>query len=148
MAILNGFMERLRQALIAGFLAVLMMITGLSTSAQAAPANPEDRGSDVTRASDTTYKGRQVMQDDSNRVNPATIKKIQREAEDLGDSPDRPIGQTGLKNIRKLGENIPETFDLNVRQKGEIYAPKGSDARETLDAAKNAVERTVDDLRN
>lgn len=53
---------------------------------------------------------------DSYTVDKATIKRIQNKAEDLGDSPDRPIGDTGLKNIKKLGENIPETIDLNARQ--------------------------------
>lgn len=53
---------------------------------------------------------------DSYTVDKATIKRIQDKAEDLGDSPDRPIGETGLKNIKKLGENIPETIDLNARQ--------------------------------
>lgn len=53
---------------------------------------------------------------DSYTVDKATIKRIQDKAEDLGDSPSRPIGDTGLKNIKKLGENIPETIDLNARQ--------------------------------
>ncbi|HEY9632112.1 MAG TPA: hypothetical protein V6D14_01815 [Coleofasciculaceae cyanobacterium] len=53
---------------------------------------------------------------DSYKVDDATIKKIQQKAEDLGDSPERRIGDTGLKNIKKLGENIPETVDLNARQ--------------------------------
>lgn len=52
----------------------------------------------------------------SDKVDSATIKRIQNKAEDLGDSSERPIGDTGLKNIRKLGENIPETIDLNARQ--------------------------------
>ena len=69
----------------------------------------------------------------------AMIKKIQKDAQDLGDSPDRPIGKTGLKNIKNLGENIKETVDLNVRQKGAIYNPKESDK---LGALKEAQEQT------
>lgn len=57
-----------------------------------------------------------IANTDSNTVDKATIKRIQDKAEDLGDSPERPIGDTGLKNIKKLGENIPETIDLNARQ--------------------------------
>lgn len=57
-----------------------------------------------------------IANTDSYTVDKATIKRIQDKAEDLGDSPDRPIGETGLKNIKKLGENIPETIDLNARQ--------------------------------
>lgn len=53
---------------------------------------------------------------DSYTVDKATIKRIQDKAEDLGDSPERPIGDTGLKNLKKLGENVPETIDLNARQ--------------------------------
>ncbi|MEO8893045.1 MAG: hypothetical protein ABI417_16270 [Coleofasciculaceae cyanobacterium] len=57
-----------------------------------------------------------IASGDSYTVDKATIKRIQDKAEDLGDSPERPIGDTGLKNIKKLGENIPETIDLNARQ--------------------------------
>ncbi len=70
----------------------------------------------------------------------AIIQKIQQDAEDLGDSPDRPIGQTGLKNLKKLGENIKETVDLNVRQKGAIYNPKESDKLEALKEAQAEAE--------
>ena len=137
---IQQFIQPLRQALVA-LLAAFVFLTGLPiASAQAAPANDADRGSDVTRASDTTYKGRNIIQDNRENVDKATIKKIQREAEDLGDSPERPIGDTGLKNIRKLGENIPETLDLKARQTRDIYAPQGSETRRTLDKVGNAVD--------
>ena len=71
------------------------------------------------------------------------IQKIQRDAEDLGDSPDRPIGKTGLKNIKKLGENIKETVDLNVRQKGAIYNPKESDKIGALKEAQEKAEKAA-----
>ncbi len=55
-------------------------------------------------------------------ADPYAVEKGQRMAEDLGDSKDRPIGQTGLKNIKELAKNIPETakevrenFGLNRR---------------------------------
>lgn len=75
---------------------------------------------------------------DSYTVDKATVKRIQQKAEDLGDSPERPIGDTGLKNIRKLGENIPETIDFNVRQK------LGTDPKETLGDVKNKAERAFE----
>ncbi|HAJ64194.1 MAG TPA: hypothetical protein DCP31_37260, partial [Cyanobacteria bacterium UBA8543] len=73
---------------------------------------------------------------DSYTVDSATVKRIQQKAEDLGDSPERPIGQTGLKNIRKLGENIPETIKFNARQKLGTDDPS-----DVLDDVKNKAER-------
>jgi len=32
--------------------------------------------------------------------------RIQEKAEDLGDRPDRPIGDTGLENIKQLGKKF------------------------------------------
>jgi len=58
-----------------------------------------------------------------------TIKRIQEKAEDLGDSPDRPIGDTGLENIKQLGEKIPKVVDLNVRQQGAKYNPNEPNKR-------------------
>jgi hypothetical protein len=67
-------------------------------------------------AASQAQAGTLIADSDSYTVDRATIKKIQDKAEDLGDSPERRIGDTGLKNIKKLGENIPETVDLNARQ--------------------------------
>ena len=77
------------------------------------------------------------------RATDKLVEKIQRDAEDLGDSPDRPIGQTGLKNIKKLGENIKETVDLNVRQKGAIYNPNEDNKIEALKQAQKETERNA-----
>ena len=76
---------------------------------------------------------------DSYTVDSATVKRIQQKAEDLGDSPERPIGDTGLKNIRKLGENIPETIKFNARQKLGT-----DDPRDVLDDVKNKTGRAVE----
>ena len=78
---------------------------------------------------------------DSYTVDKATVKRIQEKAEDLGDSPERPIGDTGLKNIKKLGENIPETIDFNARQK------LGASPKEALDDVKNKAGRAVEDTK-
>ncbi|MDX2096817.1 MAG: hypothetical protein SFW36_03495 [Leptolyngbyaceae cyanobacterium bins.59] len=69
-----------------------------------------------------------------------TLKRIQDKAEDLGDRAERPIGDTGLKNIKKLGENIPETLDLKSRQNkamGDADNPTVKD----LDKAQRKVEK-------
>ncbi len=87
---------------------------------------------------------------DSYKVDSATIKRIQNKAEDLGDSPERPIGETGLKNIKKLGENIPETIDLNARQGFFSGDPdqldnKGVKERveDTVEGAKRAIKNAT-----
>ncbi|HEY9698937.1 MAG TPA: hypothetical protein V6D10_16860 [Trichocoleus sp.] len=61
-----------------------------------------------------------IIQAEPNGVDPLsdnTIKRVQRKAEDLGDGAKRDIGDTGLKNIRELPENIPETLDLVRKQR-------------------------------
>ncbi len=78
------------------------------------------------------------VETDSYVVDDSTVKRIQQKAEDLGDSPERPIGKTGLKNIKNLGENIPETLELNARQKLGTDDPK-----DVLDDVQNRVEGAV-----
>lgn len=80
-----------------------------------------------------------IAKGDSYIVDDATVKRIQDKAEDLGDSPERPIGDTGLKNIRKLGENIPETIKFNAEQKLGIDDPK-----DVLNGAQKQVEKAVE----
>jgi len=80
-----------------------------------------------------------IAKGDSYIVDDATVKKIQDKAEDLGDSPERPIGDTGLKNIRKLGENIPETIKFNAEQKLGIDDPK-----DVLNGAQNQIKKAVE----
>lgn len=70
-----------------------------------------------------------------------TIKRIQEKAEDLGDSPERPIGDTGLENIKQLGEKIPKVIDLNIRQQGAKYNPNEPNKKEAIDESQNQVER-------
>jgi predicted PurR-regulated permease PerM len=80
-----------------------------------------------------------IAKGDSYIVDDATVKRIQDKAEDLGDSPERPIGDTGLKNIRKLGENIPETIKFNAEQKLGIDDPK-----DVLNGAQNQIKKAVE----
>ena len=73
-------------------------------------------------------------------VDSNTIKRIQQKAEDLGDSPDRPIGDTGLENIKQLGEKIPKTIDLNIRQQAAKYNPNEPNKKEALEESQKKVE--------
>lgn len=82
---------------------------------------------------------------DSYKVDSATVKKIQERAEDLGDRPDRRIGDTGLKNIRKLGENIPETLGMRARQDSEDAF--NDDQKKALNKAQNRVGGAVDNAK-
>jgi hypothetical protein len=76
-------------------------------------------------------------------VSKETVRRVQEKAEDLGDSPENPSGETGLENIRELGENIRETFDLNVRQKGAIYDSDQPSNVKALDRAQRETERSA-----
>lgn len=66
-------------------------------------------------------------------VDAGTVKRIQEKAEDLGDAPGRRIGDTGLENIKQLGESIPKTIDLRARQAGSAYNPKEANRKEAMD---------------
>lgn len=66
-------------------------------------------------------------------VDAGTVRRIQEKAEDLGDAPGRRIGDTGLENIKQLGESIPKTIDLNARQAGSAYNPKEANRKEAMD---------------
>lgn len=75
-----------------------------------------------------------------NPVTPDTVKRIQEKAEDLGDAPGRRIGDTGLENIKQLGEKIPKAIDLNVRQAGSAYNPKEQNKKEAMERNQEQVE--------
>lgn len=66
-------------------------------------------------------------------VDAGTVRRIQEKAEDLGDRPEKPIGETGLENIKQLGESIPKTIDLRARQAGSAYNPKEPNRKEAMD---------------
>ncbi len=91
------------------------------------------------------------VQVDSYTVDSNTVNRIQDEAEDLGDSPERRIGDTGLKNIKNLGENIPETLQMRARQDSRD-ANKGPNNLEdaqnpisgAIDSAKQAIQNVFD----
>ncbi len=63
-----------------------------------------------------------------------TAEKVVERAEDrVGD---RPIGDTGLKNIKQLGKNIPETGELIGRQVSGTDEPGSPSAKDTSDRLK------------
>ncbi len=84
------------------------------------------------------------VETDSYVVDDSTVKRIQQKAEDLGDRSERAIGDTGLKNIKKLGENIPETLDLNRRQGFFSGDPDNLDKEDAFDKAGNKVKGAVE----
>ncbi|NJR50530.1 MAG: hypothetical protein HC780_14135 [Leptolyngbyaceae cyanobacterium CSU_1_3] len=121
MKTLTNWLKKLgARSLLTAFFAVLtlLLVPGLQpSSAQAAPQLIADRSTDTM------------------------VKKVQRDAEDLGDSPDHPIGQTGLKNIRNLGDNIKETVELNARQKSALYNPDVDNKEKALRQAQEKTEK-------
>ncbi len=88
--------------------------------------------------------GTLIAEADSYTVDSATIKRIQQRAEDLGDRQDRPIGDTGLENIKELGENIPETLDLNARQGFFSGNPNDLDKKNAVDKVQEGVGGAVE----
>ena len=75
-----------------------------------------------------------------NPVTPDTVKRIQEKAEDLGDAPDRRIGDTGLENIKELPKKIPEVLNLKARQTAVTFDPNQTDKKEAMDEAQAKVE--------
>ncbi|MEB3831727.1 hypothetical protein [Phormidium sp. CCY1219] len=72
-------------------------------------------------------------EDNPEQVDRATAKRVQEKAEDF---PNENIGDTGLKNIRKLNENIPKVIEQNAE---ETLNPDNPDAPGTRNP--NQVER-------
>lgn len=76
-----------------------------------------------------------------NPVTPGTLERVQEKAEDFGDRPEKRIGDTGLENIKQLGEKIPKVIDLNVRQQGAKYNPNEPNKVEALEEAQSKVDK-------
>lgn len=74
-----------------------------------------------------------------------TVRRIQEKAEDLGDRPEKRIGDTGLENIKDLGKKIPETIDINIGQQATKYNPKEPNKKEGLEEAQAKAERRAND---
>ncbi|MCT7973772.1 hypothetical protein [Laspinema olomoucense] len=65
------------------------------------------------------------------QVDKATVKKIKNSAEDF---PSEEIGDTGLKNIRNLGKNIPKVIEQNIE---ETRNPDNPDAPGTRSSTRS-----------
>lgn len=76
-----------------------------------------------------------------NPVTPDTLERIQEKAEDFGDRPEKRIGDTGLENIKQLGEKIPKVIDLNVRQQAAKYNPNESNEIQAMEEAQAKVDK-------
>jgi predicted PurR-regulated permease PerM len=87
-----------------------------------------------------------IAQSDSYTVDSKTVKRIQEKAEDLGDRSEkrggRAIGDTGLKNIKNLGENIPETLEMRAKQ--DTKDALNGDQKKALDDAQNRAGGVID----
>jgi hypothetical protein len=117
----------LRQILAVFFVAIIFLVVPGFTSSKAFQSHAW-----TVLAATAPYK-----------ADSTTVKRIQEKAEDLGDSYQRPIGDTGLKNIKKLGENIPETLELNRRQGFFSGEPDNLSKRDALDDVQDQVEGAV-----
>ena len=76
-----------------------------------------------------------------NPVTPETLERIKEKAEDFGDRPEKRIGDTGLENIKQLGEKIPKVIDLNIRQQGAKYNTNEPNKIEALEEAQEKVDK-------
>ncbi|NJL19664.1 MAG: hypothetical protein HC895_00725 [Leptolyngbyaceae cyanobacterium SM1_3_5] len=92
---------------------------------------------------DSQGVGLPLIEADQDTPDKGTIECIQQKAEDFGDSEERPIGETGLENIRELAKKIPETIELNARQKGAINNPKVDDKIGAMDKGQAETERNA-----
>ena len=77
-----------------------------------------------------------------NPVTPDTVKRIQNKAEDLGDAPDRRIGNTGLENIKTLPEKIPEVLNLKAKQTKVTFDTNEPNKKAAMEEAQADVEKS------
>lgn len=99
------------QSLLLTLLASLMLLLGMTNPVFAVPQYDYDRGSDVTRASDTTYKGRQVLQQNPQKGSPEIINGGQNPVEKLGKQVDRAVNATKVKTRSSEESPIQEAID-------------------------------------
>jgi len=81
-----------------------------------------------------------LLADFGTPVTSDTVKRIKEKAEDLGDRPGKRIGDTGLENIKQLGEKIPKAIELNIRQQGAKYNPNEPNKIEAMEKAQEEVD--------
>lgn len=99
------------QSLLLTLVVSLMLLLGLASPGLAVPQYDYDRGSDVTRASDTTYKGRQVLQQNPQKGGPEIINGGQNPVEKLGKQVDRAVDATKVRTRSAQESPIQEAID-------------------------------------
>lgn len=75
-----------------------------------------------------------------NPVTPDTVKRIKEKAEDFSDTSEKAVAETGLENIKQLGEKIPKAIELNARQAGSVYNPNEPNKMEAMERDQQIVE--------
>ncbi len=75
-----------------------------------------------------------------NPVTPDTVKRIKEKAEDFSDTSEKAVADTGLENIKQLGEKIPKAIELNARQAGSVYNPNEPNKMEAMERDQKIVE--------
>lgn len=75
-----------------------------------------------------------------NPVTPDTVKRIKEKAEDFSDTSEKAVAETGLENIKQLGEKIPKAIELNARQAGSVYNPNEPNKIEAMERDQQIVE--------
>lgn len=121
--IVNRLLLKVRQVLVVTLITATLLFTPIvgSSPASAALAFPfgDNSADQPANATEPTIDRR-------------VIKGIQDKAEDLGDDAERDIGVTGLKNIRELPENIPDTAKMVIKQRtgNDPNMQPGSNSRE------------------
>jgi hypothetical protein len=75
-----------------------------------------------------------------NPVTPDTVERIKEKAEDFSDTSEKAVANTGLENIKQLGEKIPKAIELNARQAGSVYNPNEPNKMEAMERDQKIVE--------
>lgn len=75
-----------------------------------------------------------------NPVTPDTVKRIKEKAEDFSDTSEKAVAETGLENIKQLGEKIPKAIELNARQAASVYNPNEPNKMEAMERDQQIVE--------
>ncbi len=75
-----------------------------------------------------------------NPVTPDTVKRIKEKAEDFSDTSEKAVADTGLENIKQLGEKIPKAIELNARQAASVYNPNEPNKMEAMERDQKIVE--------
>lgn len=144
----RAFMLLRRTLLVAVLVGLISLIALPTTSVRALPFfGDSNQVEDMNKTGNRPFGEREsvniLQADKSNDVDKATIKKIQDKAGDkVGD---RAVGDTGLKNIRELGKNIPENVDRMAKQASGGKSPSdlANDVQNKVNGAASDAKQAV-----